>query len=215
MKVIVRLRTAVLSAAALGSVLLTACSSGQPTTATVPSTASAAATTPVATTPAATTPAATATAPSADQQRQALAQAYAKYVEPKPPANTPAVSGALGARPTIAKPVGAEPKKMVVKDIALGTGKEAPINAQVTVDYLGVTWADGKTFDTSFGKGAPASFSLSGLIPGWQVGIPGMKEGGRRELVIPAGELAYGPAGGSNPLAGKTLVFVIDLKKVA
>ena len=48
------------------------------------------------------------------------------------------------------------------------------------------------------------------LIPGWQQGIPGMKVGGRRQLVCPP-DLAYGPAGGGHRLSGKTLVFVIDL----
>jgi len=51
------------------------------------------------------------------------------------------------------------------------------------------------------------------LIVGWQAGLPGMKEGGRRELIIPA-EYAYGPAGSGHPLAGQTLVFVVDLVKV-
>ena len=51
---------------------------------------------------------------------------------------------------------------------------------------------------------------LTGLISGWQEGIPGMRVGGRRQLTIPP-ELAYGPAGGGHPLSGRTLVFVIDL----
>jgi peptidylprolyl isomerase len=51
---------------------------------------------------------------------------------------------------------------------------------------------------------------LRGLIQGWQEGIPGMKVGGRRQLVIPP-EQAYGPTGGGHRLSGKALIFVIDL----
>jgi peptidylprolyl isomerase len=51
---------------------------------------------------------------------------------------------------------------------------------------------------------------LQSLIQGWQDGIPGMRVGGRRQLVIPP-HLAYGPAGGGHRLSGKTLIFVIDL----
>jgi peptidylprolyl isomerase len=51
-------------------------------------------------------------------------------------------------------------------------------------------------------------------VAGWQQGIPGMKVGGRRQLVIPP-ELAYGPAGSGHRLSGKTLIFVIDLLGVS
>jgi peptidylprolyl isomerase len=54
---------------------------------------------------------------------------------------------------------------------------------------------------------------LRGLIQGWQDGIPGMRVGGRRRLVIPPAQ-AYGPAGGGHRLSGKTLIFVIDLLDV-
>jgi peptidylprolyl isomerase len=56
-------------------------------------------------------------------------------------------------------------------------------------------------------------FPLRSLIAGWQQGIPGMKVGGRRQLVVPP-ELAYGPAGGGHRLSGRTLIFVIDLQGV-
>jgi peptidylprolyl isomerase len=51
-------------------------------------------------------------------------------------------------------------------------------------------------------------------VQGWQEGIPGMKVGGRRQLVVPP-QLAYGPAGSGHPLSGKTLIFVIDLLGVS
>jgi peptidylprolyl isomerase len=62
---------------------------------------------------------------------------------------------------------------------------------------------------TSVDRGESISFPLAGLIAGWQEGIPGMKVGGRRQLVIPP-RLAYGESGGHR-LSGKTLIFVIDL----
>ena len=150
--------------------------------------------------------------PNPEQLKKLLAQALEKYAVKTPPANTPAVSGDVGKKPEVAKPAGEAPAKLVIKDLVVGEGAEAPVNSTVTVDYHGVQWDTGKEFDSSFGKD-PATFPLGNLIPGWQIGIPGMKEGGRRELVVPA-ELAYGPAGGQHELSGKVLVFVIDLKKV-
>ena len=79
----------------------------------------------------------------------------------------------------------------------------------VTVHYAGVEFDSGEEFDSSWGRGESIQFPLQGLIQGWQDGIPGMKVGGRRELVIPP-HLAYGPAGG-HFLGGKTLIFIIDL----
>lgn len=83
----------------------------------------------------------------------------------------------------------------------------------VTVHYVGVEYDSGAEFDSSWKtphRGTPLEFPLSGLIQGWQDGIPGMRVGGRRQLVIPP-EQAYGPAGSGHQLSGKTLVFVIDL----
>ncbi len=96
-----------------------------------------------------------------------------------------------------------------VTDLEEGTGDEAPAHSTVTIHYVGVDFESGEEFDSSWGRGAPATFPLDHLIRGWQEGIPGMKVGGRRRLVIPP-ELAYGPAGGHR-LGGRTLVFVIDL----
>ncbi len=104
---------------------------------------------------------------------------------------------------------GPAPEELVITDVEVGSGDEAPAHSTVTIHYVGVDFESGEEFDSSWGRGAPATFPLDHLIQGWQVGIPGMKVGGRRQLVIPP-EQAYGPAGSGHQLGGRTLVFVID-----
>ncbi len=106
-------------------------------------------------------------------------------------------------------PEGAAPTELVIRDITVGEGKEAVPGATVEVHYVGVEFDSGEEFDSSWNRGESISFPLQGLIQGWQEGIPGMKVGGRRELVIPPA-LAYGESG-FHRLAGKTLIFIIDL----
>ena len=113
-------------------------------------------------------------------------------------------------KPDIDRPDGPAPADLVIRDITVGDGPEAVPGARVQVHYVGVEFDSGEQFDASWDRGDPIEFPLAGLIQGWQDGIPGMKVGGRRELVIPP-EQAYGPAGGGHRLSGKTLVFVIDL----
>ncbi len=108
---------------------------------------------------------------------------------------------------------GPAPTELVITDIVEGDGAEAKPGDTVDVHYVGVEFDTGEQFDASWDRGESISFPLAGLIAGWQEGIPGMKVGGRRQLVIPP-ELAYGPAGGGHRLSGKTLVFVIDLLDV-
>ncbi len=96
----------------------------------------------------------------------------------------------------------------------MGDGPEATPGATVNVHYLGVEYETGEEFDASWNRGESINFPLRSLIAGWQQGIPGMKVGGRRKLVVPP-ELAYGPAGGGHRLSGKTLIFVIDLLGVS
>ena len=105
---------------------------------------------------------------------------------------------------------GPEPTDLVVRDIEIGTGAEAQPGSTVNVHYLGVEFETGEEFDSSWSRNQSIDFPLRNLIKGWQQGIPGMKVGGRRELICPP-YLAYGPAGGGHRLSGKTLIFVIDL----
>ena len=105
---------------------------------------------------------------------------------------------------------GDAPDVLVTKDIEVGTGAEAAPGATVDVHYVGVDYETGEEFDSSWNRGQSINFPLGSLIAGWQEGIPGMRVGGRRELVVPP-HLAYGPAGGGHHLSGRTLIFIIDL----
>ena len=86
----------------------------------------------------------------------------------------------------------------------------------LTMQYVGVNYADGKQFDASWDNGQPFNFQLGSgqVIKGWDEGIAGMKVGGRRELIVPP-DLGYG-AQGQPPAIGpnETLVFVVDLLDV-
>jgi FKBP-type peptidyl-prolyl cis-trans isomerase len=81
------------------------------------------------------------------------------------------------------------------------------------VDYTGAVAATGTIFESSLDTGQPANFPLSGVIKGWQEGIPGMKEGGKRRLIIPA-DLAYGASGNGTIPPNAALVFDVTLISV-
>jgi FKBP-type peptidyl-prolyl cis-trans isomerase len=156
----------------------------------------------------ATTPASTATTP-------------ASTVTAAPQATTgeaPAVANAkdLSSKPRIATPAGDPPTALVKKDLVVGRGPAIKAGQLATVQYVGVSWSSGKEFDASWDRGQPFQFPVGRqqVITGWDTGVPGMKVGGRRELVIPADQ-AYGaqsPGPGIGP--NETLVFVIDLKRI-
>ena len=101
--------------------------------------------------------------------------------------------------------------QMQSKDILVGTGDVAVAGKEVTVHYTGV-FSDGKKFDSSLDRGVPFTFTLgSGMvIKGWDIGVEGMKVGGKRILVVPP-ELGYG-ANDYGPIPGNsTLIFEIEL----
>jgi peptidylprolyl isomerase len=116
-------------------------------------------------------------------------------------------------KPEIDFPAGTAPSTLQVEDLTVGEGAQAAPGATVLVHYVGVDFESGEEFDASWNRGEPIEFPLRGLIKGWQEGIPGMKVGGRRQLVVPP-ELAYGPEGAGHQLSGRTLIFVIDLLAV-
>lgn len=100
-----------------------------------------------------------------------------------------------------------------IVDLTVGTGDVVQTGDCIVAYYHGVL-TDGTVFDSAFERGAPNRFSLNGVIEGWSLGIPGMKEGGTRVLTIPS-ELAYGESG-SAPIIGENadLVFVVELVRI-
>ncbi len=127
-------------------------------------------------------------------------------------ATTP-TTGPLATEPKVTPPKGPPPSKLVTKEIITGTGAEAKSGATVSVNYVGALYSNGTVFDASWKRKEPFTFALGAgqVIPGWDKGIPGMKVGGRRELIIPPGE-AYGEKGSPPKIPpNETLVFVVDL----
>lgn len=100
-------------------------------------------------------------------------------------------------------------------DQTVGSGDEVKPGDTVTAHYTGAVAATGVIFQSSYDSGQPVPFSLSGVIKGWTDGVPGMKVGGKRRLLIPADQ-AYGanPPQGSGIPANADLVFDIDLVKI-
>lgn len=137
-----------------------------------------------------------------------------KSVSTDATATNPSVSGAAGAKPILGAPQGEAPKTLVTNDIIVGTGKEVVASSTLTVHYTLMAWSTGQVVESSWDGGSPAEFPLSGVIAGWQQGMPGMKEGGRRLLVIPA-DLGYGAAGGGPIGPNETLIFVVDIIAVS
>lgn len=113
------------------------------------------------------------------------------------------------------KPVASIPKLEVI-DTKPGTGATVQPGATVTVDYTGAVAATGIIFQSSKDSGQAVTFPLNQVIAGWSQGIPGMKVGGTRRLLIPA-SLAYGanPPSGSNIPANADLVFDVTLHAIA
>jgi peptidylprolyl isomerase len=105
------------------------------------------------------------------------------------------------------------PTELVVTDLIEGEGAVVSAGQRAVVQYWGLRWSDGGTFDSSWSRGQPFTFALGAgqVITGWDVGVDGMRVGGRRVLVIPPG-LAYGDRGAGNVIGpGETLVFIVDL----
>jgi peptidylprolyl isomerase len=124
-----------------------------------------------------------------------------------------AVAGSREQAPLIGIAAAASPAtELITVDLIEGAGTAVAPGDEVTVAYCGVGLASRTIFDSSWARGDTITFPLAGVIAGWQEGMPGMKPGGRRLLVIPA-DLAYGdtPPPGSGIEAGETLVFVVDL----
>lgn len=100
---------------------------------------------------------------------------------------------------------------LIAEELKIGEGYEVKEGGAVVALYHGMLKSDGKVFDSAFERGEPIAFPLSGVIPGWQKGVPGMKVGGIRKLTIPA-KLAYGERGAGDTIPPNSdLVFIIQL----
>ncbi|MFE3641630.1 FKBP-type peptidyl-prolyl cis-trans isomerase [Streptomyces sp. NPDC059169] len=118
-----------------------------------------------------------------------------------------------GKAPSVTVPKKPAPTKLVSNYIIEGTGPVVKAGDTVSVQYKGVLWKDGKEFDSSYSKGAPVTFPLANVIPGWQKGLEGKKVGSRVLLVVPP-DMGYGDQG-QGPIPPKsTLVFSVDILAV-
>ena len=153
------------------------------------------------------TPAATAesTGPVACESRAATAE---------PPAGT---STDLTEAPAVEGSDAPPPCELEIADVVVGTGAEAVEGSTVALKYVGAFYETGEEFDSSWSRGEdetlPVTLGSGGVIPGFDQGITGMHEGGRRMVTIPS-ELGYGEQGTGPIPGGATLVFVIDLVEV-
>lgn len=101
--------------------------------------------------------------------------------------------------------------ELEIIDIIEGTGKIVPNGAKITAHYAGALCKNGIIFQSSHDFGDAITFSLDEVIEGWTKGVPGMKIGGMRRLVIPS-EMAYGSVrAASNIPPNSDLVFDIEL----
>jgi len=105
---------------------------------------------------------------------------------------------------------------LIIEDIEVGDGTEANDYNKVVVNYTGKL-EDGSVFDSSLNPGRePFTFTLGvgSVIKGWDLGVKGMKVGGKRNLTIPA-DLGYGDRGAGSVIPpGATLLFEVELIEV-
>jgi peptidylprolyl isomerase len=142
-----------------------------------------------------------------------LARATGEPVTPA--AGLPAVTlDAATGKPSIKVPTATAPTQLVVQPLIKGAGPVVAAGQTITVHYTGVIWASGKQFDSSWDRGAAASFSIGtgGVIKGWDTGLVGQTVGSQILLVIPPDQ-GYGTSGQSSAgISGTdTLVFVVDI----
>ncbi len=104
--------------------------------------------------------------------------------------------------------------ELQIIDIEIGTGKEVQPGDTITAHYTGALCKNGTIFQSSHDFGKPITFGLNQVIKGWTDGVPGMKVGGWRRLVIPAAQ-AYGSASPApNIPSNSDLVFDIELAEI-
>ena len=157
--------------------------------------------------------------PTATAQPEAQQPTEADLPEPSGPPCEVAqyqVTGAAGEKPTITVPTGCTPQDgLVVEDLAEGTGPEIKPGSTAQLHYVLATFRDQQTREASWDSGEPFELKNIGqanVIQGWNEGLIGLKEGGRRLLVVPS-DKGY-PNGQGDIQRGETLIFVVDAVKV-
>jgi FKBP-type peptidyl-prolyl cis-trans isomerase len=127
----------------------------------------------------------------------------------------PTVELAKTGQPSITMPKADPPADLAVSVLKKGDGAVLTEESNVTMQYSGAIWADGREFDTSWDSG-PATYPLSGMIAGFTQGLVGQTVGSQVLIVVPPGALGYE---GGNETAGITetdsLVFVVDVLAAA
>jgi peptidylprolyl isomerase len=133
------------------------------------------------------------------------------------PFNGVSVAGALGTEPTFT--IGDTTQgtsSLQIQDVVVGTGAAATPTDKVTVQYVARSAKTKRPFDSSWARGKPYSYDPTTIaFKAFSEGVPGMKVGGRRLVIVP-GPLAYGPTPPPSVSLGpnETLVFVIDLVSI-
>jgi peptidylprolyl isomerase len=112
---------------------------------------------------------------------------------------------ATPGEPKVQIPPSPAPKKLVVKDLRKGSGPAIEEGSdEILVDYIGVSYRTGEEFYNTWERGGPSKYHLEEVHRGWELGLKGMRVGGRRELIEPS-RLAYGTG---------PLLYVVDLLAV-
>ena len=123
-------------------------------------------------------------------------------------------AGTAGKAPTMVIPTTTPPTSLAAADLITGSGATLKAGDKFTAQNVLGDYASHKILQSSWTSGSfTTTLATADLIPGWVKGLPGMKVGGRRELIIPP-SLAYGSTG-QTPIPGNdTLVFIVDLLKI-
>ncbi len=158
-------------------------------------------------------------APSAGRTAQLVTSTPTTATSTTPTTTTPTpTSGPLSKEPVLNIPKGPPPTHLVTVDLVKGTGAVAKPGSEVTVNYVGALYKNGKIFDSSWQRHetfGPFQLGAGAVIKGWDNGLVGMRVGGRRMLIIPP-SLGYGKTGSPPTIPGNaTLVFVVDLLAVS
>jgi peptidylprolyl isomerase len=146
----------------------------------------------------------------ADQTKQAAKSTSSSSSVDNDPCKFPSLKPGTKILPTIMDNL----KMLKIEDTQAGTGKTVKAGDQVCIHYKG-TLVDGTVFDSSYTRNTPfvTQIGVGQVIEGWDIGIVGLKEGGKRKLTIPP-ELGYGNKPNGQIPANSTLIFEVELLKV-